>query len=166
MLKIATISAFITASLFAGEGHTDIIERTINFSIFLAILYYLIAEPLKKFLSDRTLSIESEFKRNEAKLEESKKAKDKMKEEVISAKRRAGIIIADAKKEAELIKSKLEETYKHDLVLLEKQQVELIELQERKMVQSVVAEVMKDVLKGDISLDSQSISNLLVRKVS
>ncbi len=169
MLKLATISALVTASLFAGgsgEGGTDILERSVNFAIFVAILYYLIAEPLRKFLSDRTLMIESEFKRNEAKLAESIQAKEKMKEELISAKRRAGMIIADAKKEAELIKNKIEDNGKNELVMLEKQQEELIIIQDKKMVHSVVAEVMQEVLKGEVALDSRSLSNLLVRKVS
>ena len=102
IFKIGTILALFSFSLFAsGDAHggnTDIAERTFNFLVFAGIVYYLVAEPLKNFLTGRTLSIENEFKRNESKLEESKLAREKAEDALTQAKRQAGIIIADAKR--------------------------------------------------------------------
>jgi F-type H+-transporting ATPase subunit b len=167
IFKLFSIVTLFSVTLFASEGGTDIVERAFNFFIFVAILYYLVAEPLKKFLSDRTHSIESEFKRNEAKLEESRIAKEKAQEELISAKRKAGIIVADAKKEAQLIKTRLEDNLYNDLIVLEKQQIELKSLEESKMVKSVVDEVLKEIIsKSEIGLDQTSLTNVLLKKVS
>jgi F-type H+-transporting ATPase subunit b len=169
VFKISTILALFSISLFAssGGGETDIVERTFNFVIFAAILYYLVAEPIKKFLTGRTLSIESEFKRNEAKLEESKLAKEKAQEGLIVAKRKAGMLVADAKKEAQLIKTRLEENLVNDVQLLDKQQEELMALEESKMVKSVVEEVIGDIVtKSDVGLDQDSLTKTLLKKVS
>ena len=43
----------LLASSAQGSGVTDIIPRTINFLIFAAILYYLIAQPAKEFYLSR-----------------------------------------------------------------------------------------------------------------
>ena len=167
MFKIGTILALFSISLFASSGETDIVERTFNFLVFAGIVYYLVAEPLKNFLTGRTLSIENEFKRNESKLEESKLAREKAEESLAQAKRQAGIIVADAKKEAQLISTKLEETFKSDALILEKQQNDLQNLEESKMVKLVVDEVIKDVIaNGNIGLDQDSLTNTLLKKVS
>lgn len=167
VFKISTILALFSLSLFASGGETDIVERTFNFVIFAAILYYLVAEPIKKFLSGRTLSIEREFKRNEVRLEESRVAKEKAQEELISAKRRAGMIVADAKKEAQLVKTRLEENLASDMLILEKQQSELMALDENKIVKSVVEEVITDIItKSSVGLDQDSLTKTLLKKVS
>lgn len=167
MFKIGTILALFSLSLFASDGETDIVERTFNFLVFAGILYYLLAEPLKNFLTERTLSIESEFKRNESRLKESKLARDKAEEALTQAKRQAGIIISDAKKEAQLISKRLEDNFISDIAILEKQQRDLQALEESKMVKSVVDEVIKDIISnGKIGLDQDSLTNTLLKKVS
>jgi F-type H+-transporting ATPase subunit b len=159
-----------TFSLLAsgGEEHaTDIVERTFNFVIFAGILYYLIAEPIKTFLSDRTLSIENEFKKNEQRIEDSKLEKEKAEAELISAKKQAETIVADAKNEVELAVVNLEKAFQNDLSTLEKQNKDLKELEERKMVQAVVREEVEKLLSKDgIGLDEESLSKALVKKVS
>ena len=75
MLKIVPLLGLLTVSAFAEGGETDIIARTFNFIIFAGIIYYLIAEPLKSFFENRTLSIENQFKKNQEKLKESEEAK-------------------------------------------------------------------------------------------
>lgn len=50
-----------------GSGEYDIIPRTINFLIFVGILYYFVATPFKKFLQKPYCKISSkldEFKKN------------------------------------------------------------------------------------------------------
>ena len=167
MFKIGTTLALFSLSLFASDGETDIVERTFNFLVFAGIVYYLVAEPLKNFLTGRTLSIENEFKRNESKLEESKTAREEAEEALTQAKRQAGIIVADAKKEAQLISKRLEENFISDIAILEKQQSDLQALEESKMVKSVVDEVIKNIISnGNIGLDQDSLTNTLLKKVS
>jgi len=171
IFKIGTILALFSFSLFAsGDAHggnTDIAERTFNFLVFAGIVYYIVAEPLKNFLTGRTLSIENEFKRNESKLEESKLAREKAKYALTLAKRQASIIIADAKKEAQLISEKLEITFNNDIFILKKQQDDLQTLEESKMVKSVVDEEIKYIIaNGNIGLDQDSLTKTLLKKVS
>ena len=54
LLLIAPIFAFGAAS---GNGEYDIVPRVINFVIFFAILYYLIAKPIKAAYNGRINSI-------------------------------------------------------------------------------------------------------------
>ncbi|EJF07444.1 F0F1-type ATP synthase, beta subunit [Thiovulum sp. ES] len=170
MIRFITLFLMTTFSLLAsgGEEHaTDIVERTFNFVIFAGILYYLIAEPIKTFLSDRTLSIENEFKKNEQRIEDSKLEKEKAEAELISAKKQAETIVVDAKNEVELAVVNLEKAFQNDLSTLEKQNKDLKELEERKMVQAVVREEVEKLLSKDgIGLDEESLSKALVKKVS
>jgi F-type H+-transporting ATPase subunit b len=170
MIRFISLFLITTFSLLAsgGEEHTtDIVERTFNFVIFAGILYYLIAEPIKDFLSDRTLSIENEFKKNEKRIEDSKLEREKAEAELISAKKQAETIVSDAKNEVELAVVNLEKAFQNDLSTLEKQDKDLKELEERKMVQAVVSEeVSKLLAKDGIGLDEESLSKALVKKVS
>jgi len=169
ILKIGTILALFSLSLFASEhgGETDIVERTFNFLVFAGIVYYLVAEPLKSFLTGRTISIENEFKQNEIKLEESKSAKNEAEETLAKAKRDAGIIVSDAKKEAQLVANKLENNFQNDIETIEKQQDDLKSLEESKMMKSVVDEVIKNIIANhSIGLDQDSLTKTLVKKVS
>jgi F-type H+-transporting ATPase subunit b len=170
MVKLATLLLFSSLTLLAsggGEGvEKDIIERAFNFFVFAGILYYLIAKPIRNFLSDRTNSIENEFKRNEKRLEDSKAQLEQAQEELIEAKRKAGMIVTDAKREAQLSVEKIEASLQNDLATLEKQNSELQALEERKMVQNVVDEVLKEVMKSELGLDSESLSKTLQKKVS
>ena len=51
-----TLSVIIPVSLFASDANveTDILERTVNFFIFAAIIYYLLSDKLKAFFVGRT----------------------------------------------------------------------------------------------------------------
>jgi len=170
MFKIGAILTVLSATLFASgggaEGTTDIVERTFNFVVFAGIIYYLVAEPLKNYLKNRTESIEGEFKRIEHKLKESEDAKEEAKSKVIEAKKKAEEIIADADKEAKLISNKMKKNLDSELAILEKQHSDLAELEESKMVRAVIDEVLAEVLKGDNGLDQDSLTKTLLKKVS
>lgn len=47
-----------------GSGEYDIVPRTINFLIFVAILYYFVANPFKAFYKNRILRIFFKIRRN------------------------------------------------------------------------------------------------------
>ncbi|HIO71293.1 MAG TPA: hypothetical protein EYG60_05110 [Campylobacterales bacterium] len=169
MNRYMYILLLLSVPLLASEhsGETDIVARTFNFVIFVAILYYLVAEPIKKFLSDRKNGIEEQFNRNRIELEKSKAERDRAEENLKFAKRKAGMIVADARKEAQLIKEKLEESLKHDIEVLEQQNRDKMEIEESKMVKAVVDEVIRDIVsKSDIGLDADTLTKTLIKKVS
>jgi F-type H+-transporting ATPase subunit b len=166
MLKIVPLLGLLTISAFAEGGETDIVARAFNFLIFAGIIYYLIAEPLKSFFENRTLSIENEFKKNQEKLKESEEAKKEAEEFLAEAKRKAGIIVADANREIEIIGKQLDKSCENELKALEKQFQDLELLETSKMKRVVVAEVIQESFNSDIGLDSKSLTEVIVRKVA
>ena len=167
MLKIVPLLGLLTVSAFAGGGgETDIVARVFNFLIFAGIIYYLIAEPLKSFFENRTLSIENEFKKNQEKLKESEEAKKEVEKLLAEAKRKAGIIVADAKREIKIIGKQLDKSCENELKALEKQFQDLELLETSKMKRAVVAEVIRESFNSDIGLDSKSLTEVIVRKVA
>ena len=59
MRKILLISLGV-AALFASEaasGHTDIVPRTINFIIFVALLWYLVGDKIKNYLAQNGFKV-------------------------------------------------------------------------------------------------------------
>jgi F-type H+-transporting ATPase subunit b len=166
MLKIVPLLGLLTISAFAEGGETDIVARTFNFLIFAGIIYYLIAEPLKSFFENRTLSIENQFKKNQEKLKESEEAKKEAEEFLAEAKRKAGIIVADANREIKIIGKQLDKSCENELKALEKQFQDLELLETSKMKRVVVAEVIQESFNSDIGLDSKSLTEVIVRKVA
>jgi F-type H+-transporting ATPase subunit b len=165
ILLILSISTLLANS---GEhsGGSDIIERTFNFVVFASLVYYLVAEPLKNFLNNRTNSIENEFKKIDANLQDSKDALENAKLQVANVENNSKTIISDAKKEADLISNKIKSNLETELAILEKQHSELVELEKTKMVKIVVDEVLQEILKGDNGLDQDSLTKTLLKKVS
>lgn len=166
MLKIVPLLGLLTISAFAEGGETDIVARAFNFLIFAGIIYYLIAEPLKSFFENRTLSIENQFKKNQEKLKESEEAKKEAEEFLAEAKRKAGIIVADANREIKIIGKQLDKSCENELKALEKQFQDLELLETSKMKRVVVAEVIQESFNSDIGLDSKSLTEVIVRKVA
>lgn len=75
------ITLLLPAVVFAaGAGEeTDTVQRIVNFIIFAAIIYYLLANRLKAYFAGRTASIQAELdkvqetlKASEAKVEDAK----------------------------------------------------------------------------------------------
>ena len=154
-------------ALFAGEGGTDIIPRTINFLIFAAILYRYIAAPIKNFFKGRSEEIVTTLKSIQQKVEESKKAKEEALKKLEESKILAKSLIEDAKKEAELIVNKIENDTKNELELLEKYHQERQEIERRKMIKSVVADTINSLFAKDIqTFDNNELVNIVMKKVA
>ncbi len=153
--------------LFANEGGTDIIPRTINFLIFAAILYRFIAEPLRNFFKGRSEEIVSTLKSIQEKVEESKRAKEEAAKKLEDAKIFAKNIVEDTKKEIELMTKKVEDDLANELELLEKYQEERKEIEKRKMVKSVVSEAINAMFSKELqSFDNKELVNIVMKKVA
>lgn len=154
-------------ALFAGEGGTDIIPRTINFLIFAAILYRFVAAPLKNFFKGRRDEIVTTLKSIQEKVEESKKAKAEAQKKLEDSKILAKTLIEDAKKEAKLIVDKIENDTKNELELLEKYHEERKNIERRKMVKAVVSDTISSLFDRDIeTFDNSELVNIVMKKVA
>ena len=92
------LSVVVPLSLFASDANveTDILERTVNFFIFAAIIYYLLADKARTFFTDRTKSIQADLDKVEELLEASKKSVADAKLEIENAKKIANELIESA----------------------------------------------------------------------
>ncbi|BBG65353.1 ATP synthase F0 sector subunit b [Hydrogenimonas sp.] len=169
---LLTAALFLPAMLFASEaevssGGTDFIPRLVNFIIFVAILYYFAAEPIKNFFKGRTADIASRLEEVQNRLKATKKAKEDALAEYEAAQATAEEIIEAAKKESQLLAKKLDEQLHNELENLEKLQEEKMEVEKRQMVRKTVSEVLSELFESDaIGMDEKKFVNLIMKKVA
>ncbi|MEE8588738.1 MAG: F0F1 ATP synthase subunit B [Sulfurimonadaceae bacterium] len=171
MSKILLPLLFVTTSLFAseaaGEGGTDIVQRTVNFVIFAGIIYYLLAEPVKNYFSGRSQGIADELQKVQDRLRESKQAKEDAEAKIIDANKLAEEIVAMASKEGKILNEKILKQCDADLENMSKQGGAGMELEQRKMVRDLVDEILSDVLAQESSaLDKDAMANIIMKKVA
>ncbi len=151
----------------AAEGGTDIVARTVNFLIFAAILYYLIADKVKAFFADRTKSIAKELTEIEEKLNSIKASKEEAQKEAKEAKEKAVELVEIAKKEAQLLAQKIEADTQSEIEHLKKALSERKEIEEKKMTKEVVSEVINEMFEsGKVSLSNDDLVNIIKKKVA
>jgi F-type H+-transporting ATPase subunit b len=151
----------------AGDiGNTDIVPRTVNFLIFAAIAYYLLADKLKVFFSDRTKSIQAELDEVQNTLEESKKKVDEAKAELENAKQIAADLVKEAQADVDSIKAKVAASYENDIAYLSKSFDEKIELETKKSTKEVVSEVLEELMSKDVAVSQDNLTNIILKKVA
>lgn len=163
------LSAIIPMSLFASDSgvQTDILERTVNFFIFAAIIYYLLSDKLKAFFGARTESIQSELDKVQDILKESDKKLADAKQEVEDAKKVASELVSIATSEVDAIKTKIEVAVEQEIAYLEKSFGDKTELETRKVKKEVVENVLNQLLSNDnIALSQKDLANIILKKVA
>ncbi|AJC87185.1 F0F1 ATP synthase subunit B [Campylobacter insulaenigrae] len=166
-ILLITIIPFYVFAAGDGSGNYDILPRTVNFILFVAILYYFIATPIKKFYNDRINKISSKMNEIQEKLIASKNLKLEMMKKLDLAKQESINAVALAKKEAEILASKIENETKTELSVLEKSFQEHKKYEIRKMEKEVINSVLEEVFKDDNSyLKQEDIINIMMKKAS
>ncbi len=171
----------IPALLLAGGGenelaqkyfeltgrHTDFVPRLFNFILLVVLLVYLLKEPLKKFLQDRTESIAKQLAEIEAKRQAAKDEKAKALESLEAAKLKANEILDDAKKELSLIKENIKKHAEAEVEALEKVFNDKCEIEQRKVVRETTINILdKNIDTSDIPLDASKIVNIVTKEVA
>jgi len=134
-----------------ADGGYDIVPRTINFIVFAAILYYFIANPIKNAYKGRIAGIAARLDNIEQKLKDSKAKKDDALRRVEEAKANAAGLVETARKEAVLISERIKEETRQEVANLEKSFQDQKEFEKRRMVKSVVGEILNEI-KGDFGI--------------
>jgi F-type H+-transporting ATPase subunit b len=157
-----------TTRYFAQTGReTDFLPRIINFTIFAALLYYLLANPIKDFFKGRTEGIAAQLKEIELKLQEAKDEKKDAQTRFNESEKKADQIIADAKKEAVLLSKKIADANQNDLDNMGKHLEEQISLEERKSAREAIDEVLSEnIVNDDITLDEKKVVDIISKKVA
>ena len=168
MKKIALLSVVLSAIAFASEAaahHTDIIPRTINFLIFVAILWYLAGNKIVNFFKERKDKIAKQYQEIENKLKESKAQKEALKAELENAKAKAKEIVENAKEEAELIKNKIKAQTEEEIKIMQKQFEDYKKYETQKAKKEVVKVFLSEALK-DVHITSEDAAKLILKKVA
>jgi len=167
MKKLAFLGLVFSGVLFASEAaeavhHTDIIPRTVNFVIFVAILYYLTWDKIITFFKNRRESIAKKFQEIEDKLKESKEKKEALRKELENAKLKAKEIVENAKAEAKLLEEKIKAQTEEEIKLLQKQFEEFKKVETNRVKKEAVREFLEEVLK-DVRLSSEDAAKLILK---
>jgi F-type H+-transporting ATPase subunit b len=161
----------VPATLLASDAHadvqTDILERTVNFLIFIAILYYLLADKLKGFFSNRTQSIQTELDKVQEMLKASQKKVEDAKVEVENAKKVAEELVTSASNDVASIKKKIESSVENEIAFLNKTLDEKMSLEVKKVKREVVEEVLNQLLSNEnIAISQNDLANIVLKKVA
>lgn len=163
MKKITALLIFLGVFAFANEtGHTDIIPRTINFLIYIAILWYLAGNKVINFFKQRKENIAKKFNEVEDKLKESKLRKEALKAELGNAKIKAKEMVENAKEETKFIEKKMKAQAENEAALLQKQFEEFKDVESKKIKKEVVKEFLKETLK-DVHINSDDAVKIILK---
>jgi F-type H+-transporting ATPase subunit b len=154
--------------LFANSDmQTDILPRTVNFLIFAAIIYYLLADKLKEYFIDRTKSIQSELDEVQSLLEESDKKVQDAKKELEKAHEIAEELVKDAHSDINMIKDKINSACDHEIVYLEKSFADKVELETKKANKKVVNDVLTELFSNEnTNMSQEDLSKVILKKVA
>ena len=163
-LALAPVALFASSE---GAVETDIVQRTVNFIIFAGILWYLLADKIKAFFAERSLSIQGELDKVQDTLKASQdKVKDAQKK-LEEAKKIATEIIDGAKADIDSVKQKVATAVDSDIVNLNKNLEEMMKVETSKAKKEVVTEVLKELLSSEnIKLTQQELANIVLKKVA
>lgn len=161
--------ALVPVALFANEGavETDIVQRTVNFIIFAGILWYILADKIKAFFAERSLSIQAELDKVQDTLKASQeKIKDAQKK-LEEAKKIATEIVEGAKADIDSVKQKVATAVDSDIANLNKNLDEMMKVETSKAKKEVVNEVLEELLSSEnIKLTQNELVNIVLKKVA
>jgi len=161
------ISTYALASGDAEHAGTDIVQRTVNFVLFAGLIWYLIAEPVKNYFTGRTQSIADELQKVQDKLNESISLKKEALAKISEAEKFADELAVSSKKENKIINDNMMIQCDAELETLIKQNTALKEFEQRRMVRSVVEDILDEVLSqsGD-DFNKEAMANVILKKVA
>jgi len=162
--------ALAPVAIFAAEGAEtdyDIVQRTVNFIIFASILWYLLADKIKAFFADRTVSIQAELDKVQETLKASQDKVAEAEKQLEDAKKLAAEIVDGAKADIDSVKQKVADAVDSDIANLEKNLEEMMKVETSKAKREIVAEVLDELLKSDnIKLSQDELANIVLKKVA
>ena len=170
MSRILVIMLMISTYALASDAEhagTDIVQRTVNFALFAGLIWYLIAEPAKNYFAGRSQGIADEMQKVQDKLNESISLKKDALAKISDAEKFAEELAVTSKKENKILNDNIMTQCNVELEILAKQQVALMEFDQRKMVRAVVEETLSDVLSQSAEgFDKEAMANVILKKVA
>ena len=177
LLSLLVVPATLLASGAAdGEStryfiqtgrETDFWPRVVNFTIFAALLYYLVANLIKDFFKGRSAGIAAQLSEIEEKLQAAKDEKKEAEARLEASEKKAEEILVDAQAEAVFLAEKIAIGNENELKVLEKQLEEKMTLEERKSARDTIDEVLsQNITADDINIDVNKVVDIITKKVA
>ena len=161
--------ALVPVALLANEGavETDLIQRTVNFIIFAGILWYLLADKIKAFFAERSLSIQGELDKVQDTLKASQDKVTDAQKKLAEAKKIATEIVEGAKADVDSVKQKVATAVDSDIANLNKNLDEMMKVEISKAKKEVVTQVLEELLSSEnIKLTQDELANIVLKKVA
>ena len=166
LVLMLMISTYALASNAEHAG-TDIVQRTVNFILFVGLIWYLVAEPAKNYFASRSQNIADDLKKVQEKLNESIALKKDALSKISDAQKYAEELKAVSKKENKIINDNIMLQCDSDLVVVSKQHTALMDFEQRKMVRDVAEDIVKETLnQSSENFDKKAMANVLLKKVA
>ena len=166
LVLLLMISTFALASEAEHAG-SDIVQRTVNFILFVGLIWYLVGEPVKNYFASRSQGIADELKKVQEKLDESIALKKEALAKIVEAEKFAEDLAAKSKKESKIINDEIMAQGEVELENIVKQSLAKREFEERRMVREVVEDVINETLKQSAdSFDREAMANVILKKVA
>ncbi|RDU63449.1 hypothetical protein CQA53_08490 [Helicobacter didelphidarum] len=164
---VLTCSVLYASEHVMDISKTDIFQRTINFAIFVGIMWYLVADKLKAMLQQRTRAISEKLTQAQAKVKESREKKEKAQQRLKNAYDQVPEIIKSAKQEANIAVQNIEEKTKDHIVNLIKANEEAMEFQKKLFQKQIVEEILHEIfVSPTLKLETQDYVGILEKKVA
>jgi F-type H+-transporting ATPase subunit b len=161
------ISTYALASSGSESGGTDIVQRTVNFLLFFGLVWYLVAEPAKNFFAARSQGIADELQKVQDKLKDSISLKKGALAKISDAEKFEEELVTSSKRENKIINDNIMLQCEADLEIIAKQSTTLMEFEQRKMVRTVVEDVLSEVLsQSSDSFDKEAMASVILKKVA
>ncbi|MDD3466427.1 MAG: hypothetical protein PHE67_04680 [Campylobacterales bacterium] len=170
-VKVASVILFASAALFASEGghhgQTDIIPRAVNFLIFAALAYYLLAEKLKLFFAGRSASIAKAYEEAENKIKDAKAALSEAKAKKEEASKLASELLSSAKADSLVQAKKIAENAEEEVARIKKAAEDEKSMLKKKAITETVEEAMAEVIdKEGFGVDDKDFAKIIAKKVA
>lgn len=166
ILFLLCVPVFIFSATHDGPKDYDIVPRAINFILFAGILFYFLANPLKKAFQNRTNGIAKRLETISEKLRDSRNKKEAAIKKVDDANVLAKDMINTAHKEAENLRRDVEKDLSQDIANLIKNYDSQKEFEKRKMTKEAIAKVLDEMFEDkNLKLDQSDLVDLVLKKV-
>lgn len=150
-----------------GAPDYDIVARTFNFVMFVGILYYFIANPIKNAYKGRIEAIEKKMTQSRNKILEAQRKEEEARAKAEKMKVQAAEFIENGKVEAKLLKEKIERDAETAIRILNESFAEQKEFARRDSVRKTVASVLDNAFSDkDIAVSEQALVDIIKKKVS
>ncbi len=167
LLLLLPIVLFASGHEASAEGGTDFWWRLLNFIIFAIIVYRLVAKHIVSFFKSRSQGVADELAAVEEQLKEAKAQKAEALQKAEDAEKSADELIEIAKEEAKLVVAKIAESLEHDKLQLQKSYQDRVEIETKKMKESVVSEVIEEMFSSKgMDIGDKDLLNIIKKKVA